>query len=342
MNLPPPCKILLIQSAYPGDVVLSLAAAETLHTAFPSATMDYLVREGCEGLFERHPFVRRVWTWNKSSRLGFLKTLAKPLRSEHYDAVIVFQRHLRSGILALACRAPVVAGYSENPVARFFTHRLPYFDPVTHRPSGSHESHRCNLLATLPWQVPETQFRKPALYTAAPDLNGLGLEARAYVVCAPGSLWFTKRLPEKRWAELCNRIPEKWPLVFLGSTEERSLCDRIIHAVTGHRCLNLAGETGFLESAALMQHALLSIVQDSAPLHLASAVNAPVCVLYGSTRPAFGFGPLSSVQCIVETTEPLACRPCGLHGHQHCPLGHFKCMETLPVEKAIDFLNTLC
>lgn len=71
----------------------------------------------------------------------------------------------------------------------------------------------------------------------------------------------------------------------------------------------------------------MNYVNDSAPLHLASAVNAPVTAVFCSTVPAFGFTPLSDFSKIVETKHELDCRPCGLHGFHACPKGHFKCAE---------------
>jgi ADP-heptose:LPS heptosyltransferase len=85
----------------------------------------------------------------------------------------------------------------------------------------------------------------------------------------------------------------------------------------------------FLASAALQQKAFLNYVNDSAPLHFCSAVNAPVVAIYCSTVPVFGFGPLSTQSFIVETQQKLSCRPCGLHGKKECPLGHFNCAKTI-------------
>ena len=79
----------------------------------------------------------------------------------------------------------------------------------------------------------------------------------------------------------------------------------------------------------------MNYVNDSAPMHLASAVNAPVCVIYCSTVPHFGFGPLSDISNIVEVKENLDCRPCGLHGHRACPKGHFKCAQQIDVQQLL-------
>jgi heptosyltransferase-2 len=93
--------------------------------------------------------------------------------------------------------------------------------------------------------------------------------------------------------------------------------------------LNLAGKLSLLASAALMENAAMCYVNDSAPLHLASAVNAPTCAVFCSTVPDFGFGPLSDVRQVIQIREELACRPCGLHGFNHCPKGHFRCAEDI-------------
>ena len=71
------------------------------------------------------------------------------------------------------------------------------------------------------------------------------------------------------------------------------------------------------------------VTNDSAPLHLASAMATPTVALFGPTVPTFGFGPLAPRHRVMETTG-LDCRPCHAHGPATCPLGHFKCMRDLP------------
>jgi heptosyltransferase-2 len=86
----------------------------------------------------------------------------------------------------------------------------------------------------------------------------------------------------------------------------------------------LAGKLTLLQSAALMRDSKMNYVNDSGPLHFASALNAPVTAFFCSTTPEFGFGPLSDLSEIIEVKN-LACKPCGLHGHKECPQGHFNC-----------------
>ena len=94
---------------------------------------------------------------------------------------------------------------------------------------------------------------------------------------------------------------------------------------SGFKVINLSGQLSLLQSAALMKGAQMNYVNDSGPLHLCSAMDAPVTAFFCSTIPGFGFGPLSSVKVVLETKEELSCRPCGMHGKSACPLGHFAC-----------------
>jgi heptosyltransferase-2 len=100
----------------------------------------------------------------------------------------------------------------------------------------------------------------------------------------------------------------------------------------------LAGQLSLLQSAALMSKAKRNFVNDSGPLHLCSAMDAPVTAVFCSTIPSFGFGPLSKDSKVVQTALGLACRPCGLHGRKECPEGHFKCGTSI---NTVDLLNTI-
>ena len=137
--------------------------------------------------------------------------------------------------------------------------------------------------------------------------------------------------------EFLRVLPAEYTVYLLGGPADQELCRSIV-SETG-RGKDLSGQLSFLQSAALMKGAAMNYVNDSAPMHFASAVNAPVTAVYCSTIPGFGFGPLSDVKFMVEIKEPLDCRPCGLHGYKACPRGHFNCarhiqdrqlLQTLP------------
>jgi heptosyltransferase-2 len=114
------------------------------------------------------------------------------------------------------------------------------------------------------------------------------------------------------------------------------LCEEIVQGAGSAQVVNLSGSLTFLQSAALMKDAVMNFVNDSAPLHLASAVNAPVTAIFCSTVPEFGFGPLSEGSLVVETRKQLPCRPCGLHGFRECPEKHFACAMTIDNQELLN------
>lgn len=147
---------------------------------------------------------------------------------------------------------------------------------------------------------------------------------------APASVWFTKQLPLAKWVELIKSIPEEKKIFLIGAPSDSQLCNEIALLAEHSGVENLCGKLSLTSSAALMKDAEMNYVNDSAPLHLASAVNAPVTVFFCSTVPSFGFGPLSDA-AIVKQVSHLDCRPCGLHGYRQCPRGDFRCGYNMEV-----------
>jgi heptosyltransferase-2 len=165
-----------------------------------------------------------------------------------------------------------------------------------------------------------------------PGAETLREQSGAYITIAPASVWFTKQWPAEKWIGLIKALPAKYRVLLIGAPGDIALCQRI--AREAGRGEVLAGKLALLGTAALMEGAAMNYVNDSAPLHIASAMNAPVTAVFCSTVPAFGFGPLNANGRIVERGQPLYCRPCGLHGFKACPEGHFKCAWEVEVENA--------
>lgn len=154
-----------------------------------------------------------------------------------------------------------------------------------------------------------------------------------YITIAPASVWFTKQWPAEKWIALIQALPARQRIFLIGAPGDIPLCVRITREAG--RGEVLAGKLSLLGTAALMQGAAMNYVNDSAPLHIASAMHAPVTALFCSTVPAFGFGPLHANGRIMERSAPLYCRPCGLHGYTACPEGHFKCALEIEVRQCI-------
>ncbi len=329
-------KILIIQTASLGDVVLATPLIEKLHHFFPQAQIDFILKGGNEALLRNHPFLKRVMVWDKSGKkYRKLRELITIVREQKYDLVINTQRFASTGLLTVLSGAVQTTGFKKNPFSLFFTHRL------VHKISGKKgDPHEIERNLKLIEEYTDTAIVKPKLYPSQHDFAKVSqYKTKQYITISPGSLWFTKTFPKEKWTEFVKNLDEELVVCFLGSGKERKMIDRIIEASGHANSLNMAGSLTLLESAALIRDAFMNYTNDSAPLHLASAMDAPVAAVFCSTVPEFGFGPLSAKSIVIQTNEKLVCRPCGLHGKRVCPKKHFKCAETITTKQLLTCLE---
>jgi len=340
-------KFLVIQTAFIGDVVLATALLEKLHACFPDAQIDFLVRKGNEALLAGHPWLHETLVWDKKqNKLRNLWRMTRRIRREKYDKVINIQRFAATGILTALSGAGETIGFDKNPLSRFFTHRIPHVISAPVEPGKIpqgpiiHEVQR-NAALIAAFAKDDGRPARPRLYPTAADRQAVArYKDRPYITISPASVWFTKQYPVEQWASFIRTLAETraaatpaaaapFTVYLLGAPGDRRLCDSIIEMAGSGNLVNLAGQLSFLQSAALMRDGRMNYVNDSAPMHFASALDAPVTAVYCSTIPGFGFGPLSDNSHIVEIEQPLDCRPCGLHGYKACPRGHFNCARKI-------------
>jgi len=329
-------RILIIQTASLGDVVLSTSLAETLHARFPGCKIDFLLKKGFEGLFKGHPFINEILIWDKTHNkyYNLLKIIQK-VRSNQYDAVINVQRHFSSGLVTVLSGSKKRSGFAKNPLSFGFTHKSVHL--ISHKGLNEHETIRNHRLIS---HFTKPNPSKPKLYPGKLDEDFIkSWKQGEYITVSPASLWFTKQYPIDKWIELVNEVDENIQIYLLGAPNDKSLCENIISQARKTNIVSLAGKLSFLQSAALMKGAVMNFVNDSAPMHLASATNAPVTAIFCSTVPAFGFGPLSDNSAIVESQSVLSCRPCGLHGHTTCPEKHFLCARSINNSQLLKRIN---
>lgn len=319
--------ILIIQTAFIGDAILASSLVEKLHARLPDAQISILVRKGNESVYHQHPFLKEVLVWDKqTSKNRNLVRLLFKIRKNKYDCVINCHRFASSGFLTGFSKAKHKAGYKQTPFSYLFDTAVKHIIG-----NGKHEVERYNQLIE---DFTDKEVFKPKLYPSAADIEtARSFQTQKYVCMAPASVWYTKQLIVKKWIELCNLTDNNTTVYLLGAKGDEGLCEQIRKESTHKDVHVLAGKLTLLQSAALMKNALMNYVNDSAPLHLASSVNAPVTAFFCSTVPAFGFGPTSDNSKVIEV-KGLECKPCGLHGYKACPLGHFKCSMLQDVGEA--------
>lgn len=329
-------KILIIQTAFIGDVILATALLEKLHLFFPNEKIDFLVRKGNESLFANHPFLNYVLVWDKQAdKYKNWWKLLRRVRTEHYDLVINVQRFASMGLFTAFSKAKKTIGFENTPFSSLFSER--HLHQIG---NGTHEIERNQLLIAA---LTDGEASKPRLYPSqADETNTTHWKSSPYICIAPASVWHTKQFPKHKWVDLIANFPENVKVYLLGSKGDSELCDAILMEAKKTSNIdteNLCGKLELLASAALMRDAVMNYVNDSAPMHLASAVDAPTCAVFCSTVPAFGFTPLAEKSYIVQVGEGLSCRPCGLHGYKNCPQGHFKCAVDIKIGQLLEVIK---
>jgi heptosyltransferase-2 len=327
--------ILIVQTAFLGDVVLTLPLLQIAKERFPSANIDMIVTPQAAGLLANHPSLRDAIVFDKRGRdtgiAGFLR-LAASLRARNYQLALVPHRSVRSAALVRVARASRRIGFTTSAGGFMFTDRVRY-------DSTLHEVRR-NLSLLTPLGIDVREQVYPDLYPSDADnrcvenlLARAGIDKNKRMIgIAPGTVWNTKRWPKEHFIGLAVKLQQSGCVVVLiGGPEDRQLCEEIYGSSMDGNIVSTAGELTLLQSASLIKRCRAVVSNDSAPMHLALASRTPVVVIYGATAPEFGFAPYGEQDVIVQT-EGLDCRPCSIHGGDRCPVTTFDCMKRISAE----------
>ncbi len=335
----PPDRILVFQTAFLGDVILTLPLVQVLHRELPHVKVDFLTTPKAASTLRNHPAIHSVIEYDKRGDqrgLGGMFSISRSIKTHRYDIALVPHRSLRSAVVTVLSRIPVRIGFDMSAGRFLFTDLVRYEKHV-------HEIER-NLLFLKELNVTLKDKELPSLYPSAEDViavDGFFSEKRIdakdkLIAIAPGSVWNTKRWLSERFADLVEKISDAgMKVVLVGGKEDESLCKGIIAEAQRKEVYFSAGRFSILQSAELLRRCKALVSNDSAPMHLAVAMRTPVIAVFGATVPSFGFAPYGAKDVVVQT-EGLPCRPCSIHGGDKCPIGTFECMVKISAETVFE------
>ncbi len=321
--------VAVIQTAFIGDVVLATPLLESARRSCPDDTIMAVVRSGCENVIENNPNVDEIIVWDKRGQeSGFsgLMSFSRRLHEKRVETALIPHRSFRTSFAALLAGIRTRIGFSKGGGAFFHTVRVPYR-------YGMHEVERNLMLASAAgWN--HNGFR-PSIFPNDRDREtvdiALGVES-AFCVFAPGSVWPTKMWPPEYYVETGRSFLKKGIRVVLsGGGADRGVSGDISEALPGS--LDLTGLLTLRQSAELYRRSFFVLTGDTAPQHIAAAMDARVFALFGPTIRDFGFWPYTGRGTVIE--EALDCRPCGAHGHTRCPERTHLCMRRITPEEVI-------
>ncbi|MGH2566740.1 MAG: lipopolysaccharide heptosyltransferase II [Bacteroidota bacterium] len=329
-------RILIVQTAFLGDVVLTLPLVQVVKDFFVFSKIDLVVVPRSADLVHTHPSINEVIVYDKygtDKGVAGLFKLVRQLRMKRYDLALIPHRSLRSALLVFLAGIPLRIGFTKS-AGRFL------FSKTVHYQPDLHEAER-NLSLLEALGIPYTMHVLPKLYPSPDDskvvdtlLDDLNVGNRQRLIAiAPGTIWNTKRWLKERFAALAQMlVEEKFEVLLVGGKEDVSLCSEIQNLSQSATVYSSAGMLTTIQSAELIRRCKALISNDSAPMHFAVAVGTPVVSIFGATVPEFGFAPYGKHDVVLET-KGLPCRPCSIHGGDECPIKTFECMKAITYER---------
>jgi heptosyltransferase-2 len=332
-------RILLLQTAFLGDVVLATPLIGALKQRYPEAELWMMVTPAAKDLVKNDPRLTGVLTFDKrgtESGVFGLMRLAKRLQDMNFARAYALQRSARTSLLLWLAKIPVRIGFSSATLSFLYSER-----PKRQKLEHDVLRNLCLLAGEGPQRESDTEL---ALYPSpweelSPKLKErLGAAERARVVMFPGSSWHTKMWHSGGFRSVAKHFSGLgMQVIALGAKSERGLCESVTQE-TGS--LNLAGEASLGESMTILSQAHVAICNDSMALQMASACKVPTVAVFCATSPSFGFGPWKNRAVVVERDD-LACKPCSRHGTRKCPLNHEACMRGVGSKQVINAASEL-
>lgn len=342
---------LIIQTAYLGDLILSIPLMRQLVELDPEFPLAVVCRQGLGEVVAKMGLASRVIEVQKRDRRQW-RDQRRDLLAQTYRHVICPHESVRSALLVASLRAAgKKIGFHKNWNFFAFTERV---EKPRHLPDALRQ---LALLAPLSSHFAE-EFSSVAgqegLWNHAElsgplDFRGVSIPSWARlsafephqgrrIFIAPGSVWATKRWSLTGFTALTRTLTQAgWEVTLVGSPEEKELGAAIVRAVpAAHNCI---GEWSLSRTIEEFKSGRALVANDSGAIHLAALAGLPTVAIFGPTTLALGFRPWQEQAVVVQ--NELQCRPCGAHGHQKCPISTHECMVGISVEQVLSGLHQL-
>lgn len=277
-----------------GDVILSTPAIRLLRKLEPDSRIVCIVPSWCRDAIEGNPDVAEVIVHQEHprARLADHLRLLRSLRNRRINRALLFHRSFTRALILKLSGAGGISGYPskhrgslldhcvEEPAGE--VHRAVYFLRIVISSLGAEEEYPDNMVLEEAEKGCEFHVSPDDTETARQLLENAG--ARRYAALCPGGNWAPKRWPVERFADLCAQMWNRMKLVpvLCGAGGDSDLCSRI-EGASGVKVVNLCGRTSLRQFGAVAASASVVVTNDSAPMHIAASVGAPLVSLFGPT-----------------------------------------------------------
>lgn len=323
-------KFLIVRFSSIGDIVLTTPVIRCLKKQVPDAEVHFLTKDAFREVVEHNPYIDKLHVLAHSWEL-----MIEELKLENYDYIIDLHHNLKTIRLKKDLGVRAFSFYKLNVEKYIYTslkiNLLPKVHIVDRYLKTVSSFDVKNDGAGLDY------FISPKEETKREDIPAA--HYAGYIACVIGAAHGTKQWPVHKWKSFCASLDH--PMILLGGKSDM-VNGKEIASVDDIKIYNACGKFSINESADLVRKAKVVVTHDTGLMHIAAAYKRPIVSLWGNTVPAFGMYPYygenflanqsRKINTIIQTNK-LWCRPCSKIGYDKCPLGHFKCMEKIEVEK---------
>jgi heptosyltransferase III len=346
-------KILVVKMRHHGDVLLTSPVFSNLKKALPAATIDAFIYKDTLPMLEGHPAIDQFLLYDRNWKTyPFFKKLYKELsllstiRNNDYDLVLNLTEGDRGAIAALAAGSLYRVGFDSEKKGflgknRVYTHVVKTVSTPRHTVERQLDVlRRIGIFPLLEDRDLFIDIPAHALQNIQRRLEDEEIPLQDYIVVHPVSRWRFKCPPPDLMASVILELEKRGKKVIVTSGPdalELAQLDQILSMAPGHQVLNLGGKISLKELAALIRLSGLVVCVDSVPLHIASAVKAPVAVLFGPSS-ELNWGPWMHPHSRV-IAKNLSCRPCFKDGCGGSKMSD--CLYTLSIEQIMENIDAL-
>ncbi len=332
--------ILIKETNWIGDVIMTLPALEYIKKLFPQTRISVLIKQEIADLLKNNPFIDEIIPYHH--RLGFrglidkLKTI-KDIRHRYFALAVIFPNSFESALWMFAARIPMRLGANTDGRGILLTHKIPPRTANVHQLDYFRQIARALGKSEIT-KHPKTYVAQDEKKWAENFLRQHGIDSQYHLVgINPGAAYGpAKRWLPERFAELSTKLIEnqRAQIIIFGDEKEVELSNFIQNRIKNN-VLNLCGKTTLAQLSALIEKCSVFVTNDTGPMHLAASLGTKVVAIFGSTSP-FRTSPTGDFVVLKKDVE---CSPCF---KRECP-ADMKCMTAITVEdvyeKVINFLQ---
>jgi len=339
-------RLLFIRFSSIGDIVFTTPAIRCAKQQIPGVEIHFLTKAAMKAVTIGNPYIDHFHYFDKD-----LQATINQLKACKFDYIIDLHKNYRTYQIQKALGVPSLS-YEKLSLQKFLLTKLHLnFMPMRHI------ADRClDALSSL--GIVNDGKGLDYFIPKETTINAVALPASfesGYIALVIGASYATKKLPVSALQQLCHKIP--YPIVLIGGKEDEAE-GAAVEAINPIKVWNACGKFNLQESALLVKQSRTVISHDTGFLYIACAFHKKTVAIWGATSPALQVEPYyPTVQQVNQKTlntntaptilnynemyfnaivPNLPCQPCSNYGTNHCPQGHFACMQQQDLQSIAD------